>query len=66
MKIIGGLLTLSLGVWIFLWNKKSSKHDRYPDDVHDDLVGKSIDFQGYLLSIILFLSGIGLIISAVS
>lgn len=69
VKILGGILSLVLGILLFIWNRKDSKKiekgltDReYVSYLND----KSTAFTTYLFSLVLICTGIGLLISAFS
>jgi len=60
LKFVSGIVLLIAGILLVKYQRK------YPvseDSYDDELIKKSGDFQGYLLSFILICTGIGLIIS---
>jgi len=60
LKIIGGLILLIFGILVLRYQSKNPVKDEHG---FSELVKSSINFEGYLLAIILILTGIGLIIS---
>lgn len=66
IKFIGGFFSIILGILILYWNRIESKKNSNNSDgsVYDNPIDKSIDFQGYILVLILVCTGMGLIVSA--
>lgn len=59
IKIIAGVLLIVFGILTFLKERK----DRNKEDSFSHLVSEAVKFQGYLVSIILIIIGLGLILS---
>ncbi|MFW5687869.1 MAG: hypothetical protein ACOCXV_02975 [Bacteroidota bacterium] len=69
VKILGGILSLAIGILLFIYNRKESKKiDKGITDREyvSYLNEKSTAFSGYMFSLVLICTGIGLLLSAFS
>ncbi len=60
LKIIAGVLLIVFGILTFIKERK----DRNKENSLPYLYSESVKFQGYLVSIVLIVIGLGLIISS--